>query len=203
MSSVRLPLNIPSMEDESHVPTKLSSRIWAFCKEWKEKRKHEWESIKVALDKMKESKGKYHKQQVEEEREAAYSQMAQNVERTRAMVRNSVSRASTISAEERQLALTEEDFSAIKKKMDKIDQRLDELYKNWHAEYGSTATLEECDEIKRFYKPYLEKYESKYRILYHLLQQLSLISTQETTSGITPSLAALDDAPSLRQREWI
>ena len=169
MSSVRLPLNIPSMEDESHAPTNLSSRIWAFCKEWKEKRKHEWESIKVALDKMKESKGKYHKQQVEEEREAAYSQMVQNIERMRAMVRNSISRASTISAEERQLALTEEDFSAIKKKMDRIDQRLDNLYKNWHAEYESAATLEECDEIKRFYKPYLEKYESKYRILYHLL----------------------------------
>ena len=203
MSSVRLPLNIPSLEDESHAPTDLSSRIWAFCKEWKEKRKHEWESIKVALDKMKESKGKYHKQQVEEERDAAYSQMVQNVERMRAMVRNSISRASTISAEERQLALTEEDFSAIKKKMDKIDQRLDDLYRNWHAEYGSAATLEECDEIKRFYKPYLEKYESKYRILYHLLQQPSLVSTQETTSGITPSLVALDDAPSLRQREWI
>ena len=105
MSSVRLPLNIPSMEDESHVPTELSSRIQAFCKEWKEKRKQEWESIKVALDKMKESKGKYHKQQVEEEREAAYSQMVQNIERRRAMVRNSVSRASTISAEERTISL--------------------------------------------------------------------------------------------------
>ena len=151
---------------------------------------------------MKESKGKHHKQQVEEERDAAYSQMVQNIERTRAMVRNSISRASTISAEEQQLALTEEDFTAIKKKMDKIDQRLEDLYKNWHAEYGSAATLEECDEIKRFYKPYLEKYESKYRILYHLLQQLNLISTQETTSGITPSLATLDDVPSLRQREW-
>ena len=100
MSSVRLPLNIPSLEDESHAPTNLSNRIRAFCKEWKEKRKHEWESIKVALDKLKESKGKYHKQQVEEEREAAYSQMAQNIERTRAMVRNSISRASTISTEE-------------------------------------------------------------------------------------------------------
>ena len=150
MSSVRLPLNIPSVEDGSHAPTDLSSRIWAFCKEWKEKRKHEWDSIKVTLDKMKESKGKYHKQQVEEERDAAYSQMAQNIERTRAMVRNSISRASTISAEDGQLALTEEDFSA-KKKMDKIDQRLDDLYKNWHAEYGSAATVEECDEIKRFY----------------------------------------------------
>ena len=149
---------------------------------------------------MKESKGKYHKQQVEEEKDAAYSQLAQNVERTRAMVRNSISRASTISAEEQQLALTVEDFTAIKKKMDKIDQRLDDLYKNWHAEYGSAATLEEYNEIKRFYKPYLEKYESKYRILYHLLQPPSLISTQETTSGITPSLATLDVAPSLKQR---
>ena len=101
------------------------------------------------------------------------------------------------------MALTEKEFSVIKKKMDKIDQRLDNLYKNWHAEYGSTTTLEECDEIKRFYKPYLEKYESKYRVLYHLLQQPSLISTHESTSGMTPSFAALDDAPSLKQREWI
>ena len=93
--------------------------------------------------------------------------------------------------------------TVIKKKMNKIDQRLDDLYKNWHAEYGSTTTLEECDEIKRFYKPYLPKYESKNRILYHLLQQPSLISTHETTSGMTPSLAALDDAPSLKQREWM
>ena len=135
MSSVRLPLNIPSMEDESHAPTDLSNRICTFCKEWKEKRKHEWESIRVALAKMKVSKGKYHKQQVEEERDAAYSQMVQNVERMRDMVRGSISRASTISAEERQLALTEDDFSVIKKKMDKIDQRLDDLYRNWHAEY--------------------------------------------------------------------
>ena len=129
--------------------------------------------------------------------------MAQNMERTRTVVRNSISRASTISAEDRQMALTEKEFSVIKKKIDKIDQRLDDLYKNWHAEYGSATTLEECDEIKKFYKPYLEKYESKYRVLYHLLQQPSLISTHESTSGMTPSLAALDDAPSLKQREWI
>ena len=101
------------------------------------------------------------------------------------------------------MALTEKEFSMIKKKMDKIDHRLDELYKNWHAEYGNANTIEECEEIKRFYKPYLEKYESKYRVLYHLLQQPSLISTHESASGITPSLAALDDATSLKQREWI
>ena len=203
MSSVRFPLNIPSMEEESHAPTDLSGRIQTFCKERKEKKKQEWESLKIALDNMKEGKGQQVQQPDEKEREVAYSQMAQNMERTRTVVRNSISRASTISAEERQMALTEKEFSMIKKKMDKIDQRLDDLYKNWHAEYGSATTLEECDEIKRFYKPYLEKYESKYRVLYHLLQQPSLISTHENTSGMTPSLATLDDAPSLKQREWI
>ena len=169
MSSMRLLLNIPSLEDESHASTNLPNRIQAFCQEWKEKRKYKWESIRVAVEKMKESKEKYHKQQAKQERDAAYAQMVQNVEKTRAMVRNSVSRASTISAEECQLALTEDDFLAIQKKMDKIDQRLDDLYKNWYAEYRDAVTSEECKEIKKFYKPWLEKYESKYRILYHLL----------------------------------
>ena len=49
----------------------------------------------------------------------------------------------------------------------------------------------------------MEKYESKYRVLYHLLQQPNLISTHESASGITPSLATLDDATSLKQTEWI
>ena len=169
----------------------------------KRKRKQEWESHKIALDVMKESKGKHPKQPNREEREVVYSQIAQNMEETRNVVRNSISQASTISAEERQMALTEKEFSMIKKKMDKIDHRLDELYKNWQAEYGNAYTIEECEEIKRFYKPYLEKYESKYRVLYHLLQQPSLISTHESASGITPSLATLHDATSLKQREWI
>ena len=85
--------------------------------------------------------------------------------------------------------------------MDKIDQRLTDLYRNWQAEYKDAITSEECKEIRRFYKPYLEKYESKYRILYQMLQQAikpigqtSLLSTQEHTSETTPSLAALDDA---------
>ena len=101
------------------------------------------------------------------------------------------------------MALTEKEFSMIKKKMDKIDHRLNELYKNWHAEYGNANTIEECEEIKSFYKPYFEKYESKYRVLYHLLQQPNLIPTHGGASGMTPSLAALDDATTLKQREWI
>ena len=165
MSNVWLPLNIPLMEEESCASTDLTRRIHAFCKEHKEKRKQEWESHKIALDVMKESKGKHSKQPSRDEREVVYFQIAQNMEKTRNVVSNSISRASTISVEERQMALTEKEFSMIKKKMDKIDHRLDDLYKNWHVEYGNANTIEECEEIKRFYKRYLEKYESKYRVL--------------------------------------
>ena len=135
--------------------------------------------------------------------------MLHNLERTRAAVRNSISKASTISDEECQLTLTKDDFLVIQWKMDKIDQRLNELYKKWQAEYKDIVMSEECEEIRRFYKPYLENYKSKYRILYQILQQAnrpvgqtSLLSTQEPTSGITPSLAALDDALALRRKEW-
>ena len=114
-----------------------------------------------------------------------------------------MSRASTISAEEKQMALTEKEFAMIRQKMDKIDWQLNEMYKNWHMEYGNANMLEECGEIKNFYKPYLDKYESKYRMLYQLLQQPRLIPTHEGASGITPSLVALDDATSLKQKEWI
>ena len=133
--------------------------------------------------------------------------MLHNLERTRAIVRNSISRASIILAEEHYLTQTKNEFLVIKRKMDKIDQRLDGLYLNWQAEYKEAVTLEECEEIRKFYKPYLEKYESKYRILYQMLQQAnkeqaSLLSTQEPTLEITPSLVALDDAPALKQKEW-
>ena len=118
---------------------------------------------------MKESKEKHHVQQSQEESDATYAQMVQSLEKTRVMVRNSVSRASTISAEECQLTLTEEDFMVIQRKMDRIGQRLDKLCKNWHAEYRDAVSAEDCKEIRKFYKPYLEKYESKYKILCHLL----------------------------------
>ena len=162
---------MPSLEPMSCGSENLPKRIQTFCQEWKEKRKHEWESLKVALEKMKESKEKHHEQQAQEERDTIYAQMVQKLEKMRAVIRKSVSRASTISVEEHQLTLTEDDFLAIQRKMDKIDQRLDESYKNWQAEYKDAVISEDCEEIKKFYEPYLKKYESKYRILYHLLQQ--------------------------------
>ena len=56
MSSVQLPLNIPSMEEESHMSTDLTRRINMFCKEQKENRRQEWESHRKALAVMKQSK---------------------------------------------------------------------------------------------------------------------------------------------------
>ena len=128
---------------------------------------------------MKESKEQQQHQQNQEESDAVYAQMLQNLERTRAAVRSSISKASTLSDEEHQFALTEDDFLAIQWKMDRIDQNLSTLYRNWQAEYMSAVTSEDCEEVKRFYKPYLEKYESKYRILYQMLQQANRQSSQD------------------------
>ena len=113
---------MPSLENISHESTSLPQRIHTFCQEWKEKRRHEWESLNVALEKMKESKEKCHIQQAQKEGDATYAQMAQSLEKTRTMVRNSVSRASTISTEQCQLTLKEDDFMVIQRKMDKIGQ---------------------------------------------------------------------------------
>ena len=101
MGSVRLPSDILSLEDGvSNGPESLSKRIQNYCREKREKRKHEWETHRVALEGMKESKKKQHHQQSQEERDTVYAKMLQNLERTRAAVRNSISRASTISDEE-------------------------------------------------------------------------------------------------------
>ena len=73
----------------------------------------------------------------------------------------------------RQMALMETNFIAIKKKMNKINQRLDGLYQNWHAEYKEVITPEQCEEIRQFYEPYVVKYETKYKILYKVLKHAS------------------------------
>ena len=108
-------------------------------------------------------------------------------------------RASTILTEEGQMALTETDFINIKEKMNKIDQRLDGLYQNWQAEYKEAITTEQCEEIQQFYEPYVMRYETKYKVSYQILRQASQKRTkvppsQAPSTGMTPSLAALDDA---------
>ena len=101
MDSVKLPSGMPSLEDGMVPrPESLQDCIQSFCQERKVKRKQEWESHREALERMKVSKEQQYHQQSQEERDTMYAQMVQNLERTRAAVRSSISKASTISDEE-------------------------------------------------------------------------------------------------------
>ena len=88
MDSVLLPLNTPVMEDGSHVSADLARRINIFCKEQKERKKTGTgicidTSIECIKDKVK---SRHPKQPDKEEREVVYSQIAQNMEKTRDVV---------------------------------------------------------------------------------------------------------------------
>ena len=91
MDSVKMPCGMPSLKDGMIPrPESLQDCIQSFCQERKDKRKQEWESHWVALEKMKESKEQQHHQQNQEERDTLYAQMLQNLETARAAVRSSI-----------------------------------------------------------------------------------------------------------------
>ena len=147
------------------------------------------------------------RQKGQKDREEVYKGMSQNSERVREVARGTLSRASAISAEEHEMALTETDFITIKEKMNKIDQRIDGLYQNWQAEYKEAITTEQCEEIQKFYEPYVMKYETKYKVLYQILRQASrertkVPSSRVSSTGMTPSLVVLEDASTLKHKEW-
>ena len=144
-----------SLEEEG-----LSRKIQEYCSRAHEHCQYEKETHYLMLDSMKEHKIRQ-RQQGKIERDEIYKQMASNLEKVIEVARNSLSRASTISVEECQMALMETDFLNIKEKMTKIDQRIDRLYQNWQAEYKEAITSEQCDAIQRFYEPYVKKYETK------------------------------------------
>ena len=58
-------------------------------------------------------------------------------------MRSSINKASTISDEEWRLALTENDFVIIQWKMDKIEQKLNDLYRKWQVENKNAVTPED------------------------------------------------------------
>ena len=99
---------------------------------------------------MTEHKEQQKQQQDQEEWDAMYAQMLKKFEQTRAVVRSSISKASTISDEECQLELNEDDFIVIQWKMGKIDQKLNDLYRNWQAEYKNAVTRKDCNEVKDY-----------------------------------------------------
>ena len=126
MESVRLaPSESWSLEEGS-----LSREIQEYCSKMNEHHQYERETHNVMLDSIKERKARQ-RQQGKKERDEVYKQMTSNVEKVKAITRESLSRASTISVEEHRMALTRADFKNIKEKLNKIDQKLDGLYQNW------------------------------------------------------------------------
>ena len=202
MESVRLP---PS-ENQSLEEESLSREIQEYCSRMHEHRRYEKETHYVMLDSMKEHKVRQ-RQQGKRERDEIYKRMSRNLESVREVARNTFSRASTISVEEHRMALSVTDFRNIKEKMNKIDQRIDGLYQNWQAEYKEAMTSEQCEDIQRFYEPYVKKYETKYKVLYQMLMQAidkrkRVPSPKVSASELTPSLVALEDASTLKRKEW-
>ena len=71
---------------------------------------------------MKEHRARQ-RQQSKKEHDEVYKQMTENLEKVKAVARESLSRASTISVEENRMALSRANFKNIQGKMDKIDQK--------------------------------------------------------------------------------
>ena len=201
MSGVQLPLGIPLVEEGSCAPADLVGGVHAFCREWGEGGQG-WGSHGIALDMMR-GKGRASWAAQWRGEGGCVFPGGSGHGGSGECGGGSMGGASTVLAGEQQVALAEREFSMVRSGMDGIDHRLDGLYKSWHMGYGDADAIEECEEVKKFCRPCLEKCGSKCGVLYHLLQQPSLISTHESASGMTPSLAALDDATSLGQGEWI
>ena len=201
-----------SSNDRSLVSANLAREIQEFCSLTEECRPYEKETFEAMLENMLDTKINQ-KQLQQRERDEIYKQMTSNLEKVRAIARESISRASTISVEERQMALSEIDFQQIKDKMNKIDQKIKGLHQNWQAEHREAITHEQCDDIRKFYERHVQKYETKYKILYRMPQQ-ALDRLKSPSSGVsvstppkvpasklTPSLVALDDVAMLKRQE--
>ena len=199
-------IHLTPSESRSFEEGSLSREIQEYCSREQERRQYEKETHYAMLDSMIDNKIK--QRQVEKrERDEIYKQMTSNLKKVRAIARDSLSKASTISVEERQMALTKTDFRNIKEKMNKIDRKIQGLYQNWQVEHREAITSEQCDAIQIFYEPYVRKYETKYKILYQMLKQAienrsKIPSSRVSASELTPSLVALEDASTLKRKEW-
>ena len=135
-----------SSNDRLTVSANLAREIQEFCSLTEERCPYEKETLEAMLESMLDTKIKQ-KQLQQRERDEIYKQMTSNLEKVRAIARESISRASTISVEECQMALSETDFQHIKDKMNKIDQKIKGLHQNWQAEHREAITYEQCDAI--------------------------------------------------------
>ena len=195
-----------SSNDRSSVSASLSREIQEFCSHWDDYRQEERETHHVMLESMREQKERQ-RHLAKREGDEVYKQMTRNLEKVKAIARESLSRASSVSVGKHQIALTRDDFGYVKEKMNKINQKLSSLYKNWQAEYQEALTPKQCEDIRRFYEPHVQKYETKYRLLCQPLNQVigerkRASSPRGSAPELTPSLAVLEDAPTLKGKEW-
>ena len=111
MSSIKMPSSIPpsgdnlTLEDDN-----ISKRIQDYCSRIKDHRRYEKNTHQVTLSSIKEYKERQQWQRSQKERDEVYMGMSQNLERVREVAQGILSRASTISAEEHQMALMETDL---------------------------------------------------------------------------------------------
>ena len=154
MKSVHLPSSIPASDDIPLEEDDLSKRICDYCSRIEDHRRCEKDTHYVTLNSIKEYKARQ-RQQGRKDRDEVYQKMSQNLERVREVARHTLSRASTISAEEHQMKLSETDFINIKEKMNKIDQRIDGLYQNWQAEYKEGSQQNNVKKFKDSMNPML------------------------------------------------
>ena len=99
MKSVRLPSSILASDDIPLEEDDLSKRIHDYCSRIEDHRRCEKDTHYVTLNSIKEYKVRQ-RQQGRKDRDEVYQKMSQNLERVREVARHTLSRASTISAEE-------------------------------------------------------------------------------------------------------
>ena len=101
MSSVQLPLSLPpSGDDIPLVDESLSRRIWDYCARIEVHRRCEKDTHQVTLNSITEYKVRQQQQKSQKERDEVYKGMSCNLEKVREVTCGTLSRASTISAEE-------------------------------------------------------------------------------------------------------
>ena len=99
MKSVHLPTSIPTSDDIPLEEDDLSKRICDYCSRIEDHRRCEKDTHYVTLNSIKEYRARQ-RQQGRKDRDEVYQKMSQNLEKVREVARNTISRASTISAEE-------------------------------------------------------------------------------------------------------
>ena len=96
-----MPSSLPPSGDDIPLEDEgLSRRIWDYCSRIEDHRRCEKDTHHVTLNSITEYKVRQQQQRSQKERDEVYKGMSHNLEKVREVTRSTLSRASTISAEE-------------------------------------------------------------------------------------------------------